>query len=715
MDLEDFLLKEWHPTLNLPLTVASLTVVSKKVWWHCSRGHDYECSIFERRRGTGCGYCAGKKILRGFNDLSSQATVVAAEWHPTLNGSLLPTEVFYKSSKKYWWLCGVCGHAWEAKALHRSNGSGCPACKKHGLIVGQTDLATTHPELAEQLHPTKNGDLEGFSITSGYGRVWWLGECGHEWEAKVSDRVHSRTGCHYCTGFKVLPGATDLASVNPEVAAEWHPTLNESQPTEVAAGSTKKAVWLCSKCEYVWVTSISTRTSGRGCPCCAGSILIEGRNDLASQNPELAAQWHPTKNGDVTPRQVFKKSSQEFWWLDHKCGHEWKAKISNRANGSGCQKCGFVRQGLKSSTPSPGMNDFAQLFPALALQWSEKNSKRADEVKANSSYRAIWNCGKHEWSAKVADRTYYNTGCPECVAKTFMSKPEIELYNFLTKLGFVVEQTNRKVLGKGKEIDLYLPDLKFGIEYNGLYWHDENHKPQNYHYDKFVAAKNAGIQLLQVWEDDWQSRKQIILRALAHKLNRTGKLIEIYPELKLAATKVFARKTQVAVLSTEQARSFLQSNHVQGFSSGSYYLGLNDSNKNLRAVVVLRRERNEVLNIVRYATHGTVVGGFTKLLKYAERTYSPEKFITFADHTVSDGGLYESNGFVADKELAPDYMYVVQGERKHKFGYRLKRFRNDPELKFQEGLTERELAALNNLPRIWDAGKTRYVKEFRHS
>jgi hypothetical protein len=710
MDLEASLANEWHPTLNLPTTIESLTTVSKKNWWQGSCGHDYECSISERRRGTGCGYCAGKKVLIGFNDLASQSPAVAAEWHPTKNGSLLPTQVLYKSSKKYWWLCDTCGHDWEAKALHRSNGSGCPACKKHGLIIGRTDLATTHPLLAQQLHPTKNNGLEPTSITSGYGLVWWFDEsCGHEWEAKVKDRVHSGTGCHYCASFKVLQGVTDLASVNPKVAAQWHPTENGSLlPTQFTAHSSKKAVWLCDECEYVWRTAISTRTSGRGCPRCVGSVLVEGRDDLASQNPQLAAQWHPTKNGELTPQQVFKKSGQEVWWLNESCGHEWKAQISNRANGAGCYVCGLAKQGITWSTPKQGVDDLATLYPVFAQQWSSKNSKKPNEVKVGSRYRAIWNCGKHEWSAAVSDRTHYNTGCPECAAKTFVSKPEVELYEFLTQLGLTVEQTNRKVLGKGKELDLYLPEKKFGVEFNGLYWHDENHKPRNYHHDKFIAAQNAGIQLLQVWEDDWRDRKPAILRALAHKLGVTEKLAELYPELGAVTSKVFARKTQVVALSTEQARGFLHTHHVQGFASGGYYLGLQDENEQVRAVLVLRKERNDVLNIVRYATSGTVVGGFTKLLKYAERTYRPDSFITFADHTISNGGLYENNGFQVDAYLPPDYMYVVKGERKHKFGYRLKRFRNDSELLWNESLTEKELAQLNNLPRIWDAGKTRY-------
>lgn len=112
--------------------------------------------------------------------------------------------------------------------------------------------------------------------------------------------------------------------------------------------------------------------------------------------------------------------------------------------------------------------------------------------------------------------------------------------------------------------------------------------------------------------------------------------------------------------------------------------------------------------MIRYATNGLVQGGFTKLLKYAASKFTPSSFVTFADHCISDGGLYANNGFIVDTQIEPDYMYVVNGERKHKFGYRIQKFRSDPNLLFQEGLTERELATLNGLDRIWDAGKTKY-------
>lgn len=261
---------------------------------------------------------------------------------------------------------------------------------------------------------------------------------------------------------------------------------------------------------------------------------------------------------------------------------------------------------------------------------------------------------------------------------------------------------SKKII-KPKELDIYIPSKKIAIEFNGVYWHSEAQgKDKDYHRNKWLSCKDKGVQLIQVWEDEWTRNPEQIKRMLAHKLGVS------------AERKVFARRTTVVPVIKTEVEKFLSENHIQGFASGSYYLGLREKASNeLTAVLVLKKEagtNGRVLNIVRYATSANVVGGFTKLLSDAEKTYKPESFITFADHGVSDGGLYENNGFIADKELAPDYMYVVGGERKHKFGYRLKRFESNPDLLWEQGLTERELAKLNGLERIWDAGKTRYRK-----
>lgn len=174
--------------------------------------------------------------------------------------------------------------------------------------------------------------------------------------------------------------------------------------------------------------------------------------------------------------------------------------------------------------------------------------------------------------------------------------------------------------------------------------------------------------------------------------------------------RVYARNTTIVSLNYTDSSHFLDINHIQGEVPGSLYLGLQDGD-DIVAVSVWRKN-GHTLYLDRYATSTQVIGGMGKLLKTGKRwskEHNVDKIVTFADHEVSNGGLYEKLGFTLDKEIPPDYSYVVNNKRIHKFNYRKKRFLTDPELTYVEGLTEKELARLNGLPRIWDSGKTRYI------
>ena len=251
------------------------------------------------------------------------------------------------------------------------------------------------------------------------------------------------------------------------------------------------------------------------------------------------------------------------------------------------------------------------------------------------------------------------------------------------------------------ELDIYIPSMNLAFEFNGLYWHSESSgKDRWYHYGKWDAARARGIQLIQVWEDDWRDRRDVVERMVAHKMNVS------------ALPTVGARTCTVVEISPSESRKFLDDNHIQGFVGGSIHLALVQKNGGNVAVMTLRRDK-DVYYLDRYATSARVRGGFTKLLKYAERRVAEtggKRIVTFSDNAVSDGNLYSENGFNKDAELKPDYSYIANRSRAHKFRYRLSRFRNDPNLKYRDGMSERQLAALNNLPRVWDSGKVRWVK-----
>jgi hypothetical protein len=213
--------------------------------------------------------------------LSVTHPVVAAQAH-----GWDPTTLTFGSHAMVEWKCEF-GHTWIAIVKNRSKGSGCPVCSGYTPRTGLNDLATANPELAAQAH-----GWDPTTVTAGSGKkVDWKCEFGHIWSAAIADR-HRGSGCPVCSGRNALEGFNDLATINPELAAQ----ADGWDPTTVTVSSDKKVDW---KCEFGhrWSAAIASRSSGRGCPVCVGKTVLKGFNDLATTNPELAAEadgWDPT-------------------------------------------------------------------------------------------------------------------------------------------------------------------------------------------------------------------------------------------------------------------------------------------------------------------------------------------------------------------------------------------------------------------------------------
>ena len=146
---------------------------------------------------------------------------VLAQWDDEKNTGSTPDSISYGSNKKVWWRCEQ-GHSWQASVKSRSGGAGCPVCMNKTVVPGVNDLAATHPELAAQWHPDKNGSLTPETVVSGtYRRVWWRCGKGHEWQAAIYPRAMG-SGCPVCESKVILPGENDLASHAPDIAAQWN-------------------------------------------------------------------------------------------------------------------------------------------------------------------------------------------------------------------------------------------------------------------------------------------------------------------------------------------------------------------------------------------------------------------------------------------------------------------------------------------------------------
>ena len=305
-------------------------------------------------------------------------------------------------------------------------------------------LAITHPELAKEWDYEKNYPLTPKDVTAGSNKkVWWKlhyydkdkGKYfDFKWQAIIAGRIRWN-GCPYLSGQAVWPGFNDLATVNPDLASEWHPTKNGNlRPEDVTAHSGLKVWWYLpyddasngKHFDFEWETTIVSRSAGNGCPYLSAPPKVwKGFNDLATTHPQLAKEWNYKKNYPLTPEDVTAHSGLKVWWNvpydDPKTGKhfkfEWEATIDNRTRWNGCPYLSIHPKVWK------GFNDLATTNPELAKEWHPfKNGiLKPTNVTANSSKKVWWylpydevSTSKHfdfEWEASIADRNS-GRGCP---------------------------------------------------------------------------------------------------------------------------------------------------------------------------------------------------------------------------------------------------------------------------------------------------------------
>ena len=410
---------EWHPTENAPLTPDSVTAGSnRRVTWVCAAdpSHVWLATIANRTkdRGTGCPFCAGRRLTAS-RSLAVCAPEVAAEWHPTKNGKLTPADVFANDTRKVWWRCRVSpAHVWETSAHTRAR-QGCPFCA--GKRADRTNsLAALQPDLASEWHAFRNGELRPERVTSGsQKRVWW--QCRedwlHVWQTSVANRTSRGSGCPFCAG-KIATLSSSLLVRFPSIALEWHPEKNGGlSPADVTPGSSLKAWWRCSvDPSHEWATVVSRRTSHRepsGCPHCARLArgITRPPSSLTASHPELAREWHPTKNGALTPDAVGWGSAKRVWWrCSRSPAHVWCSRVVVRSNDPGCPECRRAAKSLAANRPD------------LAAEWhpTKNGTLTPATVFSRADKKVWWRCrlnAAHVWLARVAHRSK-GTGCPYC-------------------------------------------------------------------------------------------------------------------------------------------------------------------------------------------------------------------------------------------------------------------------------------------------------------
>lgn len=286
----------------------------------------------------------------------------------------------------------------------------------------------------------------------------------------------------------------------------------------------------------------------------------------------------------------------------------------------------------------------------------------------------------------------------------FKSTDEEELVRYIQSLGIQnIVRNTRKLLPSRKEIDIYLPDFKIAIEYNGVYWHHEDvaHITRDYHYKKFIECESLGIQLITIFSNFWHSKKEIVKNILQIKLNQ------------YKGHTFYARKCRVEEIDNKIAKTFLDSYHIQGYTPSSLCLGLFSSNE-LVAVMTFSKSRtgigkvNNNTELVRFASAGLIVGAAGKLLTHYKKRFPSETIISYSDNEWSKGDLYKKLGFCLESEIKYSYWYLTP--RKHKLYHRFTFSKQKLISKgFDVDKSESQITKEMGLLKVWDCGKRKWI------
>jgi hypothetical protein len=283
---------------------------------------------------------------------------------------------------------------------------------------------------------------------------------------------------------------------------------------------------------------------------------------------------------------------------------------------------------------------------------------------------------------------------------------QIELFNFIKK------NYNGEILVDCKntispyEIDIYLPELKLGFEFNGVWWHSDKFKKENYHLKKYEISNLSGVQLITIWEDDWVTNREICESFVLNKLGKTH-------------NRIYARNCEIKEISYNDSKNFLDNNHLQGDCKSSIRIGLFYDSELVSLITfsklrlpLQRQEKNRKKDrhyeLTRFCNkiNSNVIGGASKLIKYFISKYIPIQIETYSDNLISNGNLYEVLGFKHSHTSKPGYWYVIGGIREHRFNWRKQKL---VKMGYDINKTEEEIMSELGYYRIYNAGNKKWI------
>lgn len=559
------------------------------------------------------------------------------------------------SNTKYEWECEK-GHTWNKTPHHMSMlDNYCTQCYEDEILL--TNIENNN--VVQQ-----PGNIMSIKYYDPY--------CGHIWTNE--DKLEDHDTCPFCRiKLKIKRGVNNLFFTNPELKKDWS-KKNEITPFVLTRGSRKKVIWECHECHYEWVSSVKNRALlGRGCSSCHKVSIIRGKNDVITLYPKIIEFWD-FENNEEDIYSLSQFNQNRFNW---KCNrmHSFVKSMKDMCKSLSCPVCDGTTVTL------PGINDLVTTHPDVVKFWDyEKNDKSPHEVKSTSGYDAWWVCentGK-SFQRDVYDFVYRTRTSPY----ENSSQGEKDLIDYIKSIydGDII-QHSRKIISP-LELDVYLSDCGIAFEFNGIYWHSEaGGKDKDYHFNKWKQCKDKGIQLISIWEDDWNDHRELVMSYIDYVLGNQ-----------------IRNSVSVQNISKSNALKFMRDNHLDSLLLGDNFYGVYDDGT-LVSISSWEMNENSIFINDYYCIPGYNFTFLDILNNIVDEDVENIENIIFIDNNdISYSKEFEVFGFQDHLTIPPSESYI----------YKSRRYIDE---EINNSLMDEDVDK-DNLLKIWDCGATMYSLSF---
>lgn len=615
------------------------------------------------RGSAGCPVCAGNKKLSTFEFVSRAGAAHSGKYDYSL------TSYGNSNTDKVTIICPEHGPFEQAPMAHLA-GQGCPKCAGKGVITTESFIA-----LSRQIH----GDVFDYSLsefkTTDDKITLICKKDGHRFEQNYGTHIYQKSGCPQCAG-TMFKGTERFV----REAREVHGDAYDYSLTHYN-GKARDVEIVCPS-HGVFRQTPTSHLHGSGCPEC----LSEKKRMSAAEFIVRALVVHSGKYSYEKTKYTVSVEKVTVTCPEH--GDFEIIAGTHIYRGSGCPKCSSARM-----LTTEEFIERARLLHGDAYDYSKV------EYRGYDVFITIV-CPKHGDFIQTPDSHLQGKGCRLC-ANVGPSKPQKAIAEFLSAHTEVVLE--QQFPNSRRRFDIYMPEKKIAIEYNGLYWHSSRTEAVSREKEKHDLAAEHGVRTITIFEDEWLYQPDTVKRTL---LSAIGHL-----------PRVFARNCELRGVTTDEAAPFYMENHVQHKPNHATHFALfhNDEMVACMSFGMWRSNRKNTntrhWELSRYAATCSVVGGASRLLNAFLKLDAADTITSYSDVRMFSGNMYEKLGFTKVHQTPPDYCYVntrVAGWRVHKAKFQKKHLvKRFPGCDI-ENKTEKEICEEHGYYQVYDCGKVRW-------